>query len=770
MLHHGVKSGQKYPEEVRHFCVSLAAHSPRAYALVRKTFNDHLPTLKTIKSWFANSDIRSDPGLQDGTLERLKKIADDFEKKNNRRLMCSLVFDEMYIRQQVIYSLNEMEYTGFRNYGEHIEETDVNDEGKENTKNTVAKQSIVFLLNGIDVNFEFPIAYHFISELNAAQRYDLLTKIIAAVTKCGIKITNCTFDGHSCNIPAFEMMGAFLKWKTSEENQKFKSFFINPINNERIYIIMDPSHMEKLVRNQWASCRVFFDENGDKIDWRYVEDLYEYSYKNDFHTHNLTKKHIDWKRHAMNVRIAVETLSESVAKSIQFLMDKEIPMFQGAQPTIDFIRRMNKLFDCFNSRHSRDKNIFKRTLSAENQRIVFDFFAETIKFFTSLKVEMTFYKKEKADNTENNESGEIKSVSGKKPKKPKEERVIDRVEIKPILHTWHKTGFRGFIIDMLSVKEMFKEYVEEKHFFTSIPTYNLLQDVLEMMFARIRSCGGFNNNPNVYQFKGAFRKVLCNMKMDLAANSNCRMFDMHLPEDLFHSNIYFVSSKRPKVMLNEQTYENQRESILEIVEDEFEWHPEQGWIRTSNGAVDEAVAPVASVASVASVDHPMLNALNGSDFMILHHATLIESNLVNIISNKGFYCNAEGSSCHTVFNENEKFASVDIQFQSYSPCKSTVDICKRAEQYFKLYDGHKSKPRFDFKTLYCLIFRTMDLDKLYPNSNFQCDPNHKYQFIKCIVSQYISKRALQIAKQTTLMRQDKLIREQFTHLVNFKGQ
>lgn len=755
VLHHGVKSGQKYPEEVRHFCISLVAHSPRAYGIIRRTFHNHLPTLKTIKNWFANSDIRSDPGIQEGTLDRLKKIAGDFEKINNRRLMCSLVFDEVHIRQQVIYSLDEMEYTGFTSYGINTEET------SEDTKKTVAKQAIVFLLNGITVNFEFPVAYYFISELNAAQRKELLNEIIATVTKCGIKITNCTFDGHSCNVPAFEMLGAFLKWKTNGKNQHFQTFIVNPINNERIYIILDPSHMEKLVRNQLASCKVFFDENGDKIEWRYIEALYEYSIKNNFHSHKLTKKHIDWKRHAMNVRIAVETLSESVAKSIQFLMDKKIPEFQGAQPTIDFIRRMDKLFDCFNSRHSKDKNIFKRTLSAENQRIVFDFFDETIEYFSSLKVEVSFYRKEKNEGTEKNESGKSKSEL-------KKDRVVDRVEIRPILHTCHKTGFRGFIISMTSVKEMFKEYVENEHYFNSIPTYNLLQDVLEMMFARIRSCGGFNNNPNVFQFKGAFRKVVCNMKMDLAVNTNCRMFDMNLPENLFYSNIYFISSKRPKIILNKQTYENQKESILEVVEDECEWHPEYGWITPSDERIMSDID-----GAIASAD-PEVLMLNGSldisDFMILHHAISIESNLMNIIGNKGFYCNAEDSSCHTVFDENEKFLHVDMQSSSYVPCKSTMDICKKAEQYFKLYNGQQSKPRYDFKTLYCLIFRTMDMDRLYPNSNFQCDPTHKYQFIKCIVGQYIAKRALQIAKQTTLARQDKLIREQCTRLVNFRGQ
>lgn len=96
---------------------------------------------------------------------------------------------------------------------------------------------------------------------------------------------------------------------------------------------------------------------------------------------------------------------------------------------------------------------------------------------------------------------------------------------------------------------MFEQYVEKEKSFESIPTYNLNQDPIEMMFGRIRSCGGYNNNPNVLQFKGAFRKIQCNMRLDLSPASNCQMFDMHLPNNLFYSNIYFVSSKRAKIVM-----------------------------------------------------------------------------------------------------------------------------------------------------------------------------------------------------------------------------
>lgn len=193
MLHYGVKRGQKYPEEVRHFCISLLSCNPRAYELVRRTFHNHLPTLGTIKSWFANSDLRSDPGFQESTLERLTKIARDFEEKHKYKLMCSLIYDEVHIKQQVYWSPQEMKYIGFKSDG------DSGDSPDESLEKTIVKQAIVFMLNGIDVNFEYPIAYHYINELNASQRKDLLSELIVRLTNCGIKITNVTFDGEYNN-------------------------------------------------------------------------------------------------------------------------------------------------------------------------------------------------------------------------------------------------------------------------------------------------------------------------------------------------------------------------------------------------------------------------------------------------------------------------------------------------------------------------------------------------------------------------------------------
>lgn len=372
VLHCGVENGQKYPENVRHFCLALDFYSPRAYEYIRKSFNNHLPHRRTMRSWHQNSDIKSDPGIQEVHMTKLKKIANDYKEKHGHDLVCSLVFDEMNIRKQIYWSLQQLDYVGYVNYGQ-----DMNDEQK-----TVARQAIVFILNGINANFEFPVAYYFINTLKHESRNNLLNEIIAAVTECGICISNITFDGYTSNVPMCQLFGADL----DIHSPTFQTFFLNPVNKEKIYIIIDPCHMEKCLRNALAGSKVLYDDRGEKIEWRYIESLYDYCKKHSIHTNKLSKKHINWKDHKMNVAIAVETMSESVACTMEYLMKQNVPEFEGASATIKFIRVVDTLFDIFNSKSTQNNNIFKRSLNEENKRVVFDYLENCIQYFKGFKV------------------------------------------------------------------------------------------------------------------------------------------------------------------------------------------------------------------------------------------------------------------------------------------------------------------------------------------------------------------------------------------------
>lgn len=80
--------------------------------------------------------------------------------------------------------------------------------------------------------------------------------------------------------------------------------------------------MLKLARNFIAAIGQFLDPDGNTISWKYIELLHEMQEKEGLKFANkLSKGHVGFHRHKMNVKIAAQTLSSSVADAIQFLMD-----------------------------------------------------------------------------------------------------------------------------------------------------------------------------------------------------------------------------------------------------------------------------------------------------------------------------------------------------------------------------------------------------------------------------------------------------------------
>lgn len=714
----GSKSSHKYPPSVRQFCLSLHYYSPRAYKHVRQSFFKRLPHPRTIIQWYSNSDISGDEGIQSKNMDRLGRIVKNSQEKE---IFCSLVVDEIDIRQQISWDPHNG-YSGIASEinensdgsedSESIAESEEVNESiaisrKKKEKSNMAKQAIVFILNGINVNFEFPVAYWLIRNLNRFQRKQLLKQVIIAVTLAGIKIVNVTFDCHPCNVPMCKLFGANLNML---DLRNLTTFIINPVNGEKIFIFLDPCHVEKLIRNTLANKKIIFYEGAKEIKWEYIERLHEFSEKHDFNVHKINKKHIQWKRNSMNVGVANETMSKSVADALEFLMGCGLDDFSGATHTIEFIRMVDRLFNVLNSKTMAKEDIFKRALNANNKMAVFNFLQSCIECIKKLTV------------VEENTRTKVTSI-------------------KSILQSRNKAAFCGIIINIKSLMSIFHEYVDEKQVFLKIPTYCFLQDTLELFFARIRAQSRGNTNPNALQFKGAYRKLLCNIKIEVPEKANCRIFDQvdnMLTSDYYFSNIFLISSRRPTI--SAEKFENTFEAF-----------------EAQKNAILEDVVLISEI----NESDPLLDAC--TNYSIIYMAASIEKKIKTSI----FQC----SECVNVLYENEKIEDINSSvFLHCVPCRSTVDICRHAEKFIKLYDFRKSKVDYDFKVIYCLIFRSLDFSNLYSDSKFECDFNHKYVFVKCVVEQYVAIKAAYISKRITLDQYKIICRQQLTKLILHRGQ
>lgn len=89
--------------------------------------------------------------------------------------------------------------------------------------------------------------------------------------------------------------------------------------------------------------------------------------------HKLTKQHIKYESNKMKVRLAAETLSNSVANTMQYLMDNGDSQFRYGGATIRFIRYINDCFDIMNTKVIGNENKFKNPINPDNKDEIFAF-------------------------------------------------------------------------------------------------------------------------------------------------------------------------------------------------------------------------------------------------------------------------------------------------------------------------------------------------------------------------------------------------------------
>lgn len=122
----------------------------------------------------------------------------------------------------------------------------------------------------------------------------------------------------------------------------------------------------------------------------------------------------------------------------------ELPEFQGAGPTIRFIKIIDQAFDLLNSRSPLARG-FKAPIKQNNEHFWSPFLLSTITYLQNFKLQ---------DGT-------------------------------PIVLSTRKTPFIGFIVSLASVAGLYDEYVSSERL-QYLLTYKFSQDHIELFFCSIR--------------------------------------------------------------------------------------------------------------------------------------------------------------------------------------------------------------------------------------------------------------------------------------------
>ena len=450
----------RYSDQLKQFAVTMHFYSPQAYEFLRSYL--HLPHQATIRKW--SSSMNCEPGFLSEVMSHLK----DMVQQNELNKHCILMLDAMALKKEVVYDPKSGGYGGFVDCGNF----------QPSCRDSLATEALVFMVVGLTGHWKYPVAYFLADHLAGDVQAEIIKQLICVLTNAGLKVHGVTCDGSYANQYTSTKLGCTLI------PGHIKPYFPHPADpDENVHFIFDACHLVKLVRNCIATMGTIYHD-GEAISWSYIEKLDEIQQKDNLNLANkLKRKHILWQQHKMNVKIAVQALSSSVADAIDFLrIDLGLPEFAGSEKTTDFIRCVDKLFDLMNSKTPAAKG-YKHPMNNTN-------FDNRKEWLNNCKTYIE----------------ELTDVQGQR-----------------LTMGRRKTAWVGFLVTIDSVLAICKCLLHGPQPFKYVLTFKMSQDHLEMFFSRVRRRGGWNNNPNCFQFKWSLRGILLKNSIMPSKNANVSM-------------------------------------------------------------------------------------------------------------------------------------------------------------------------------------------------------------------------------------------------------
>ena len=123
-----------------------------------------------------------------------------------------------------------------------------------------ASEALVFMVVSINGGWKLSIGYFFITHLQSEEKAKLVEIALKKLHDVGVKTLNTTCDCPSTNWAALRHLGAVF------DPENLKPSFQHPSNpDEEIQVILDPSHLVKLVRNALSDLGTIYDSDGNPI-------------------------------------------------------------------------------------------------------------------------------------------------------------------------------------------------------------------------------------------------------------------------------------------------------------------------------------------------------------------------------------------------------------------------------------------------------------------------------------------------------------------------
>ena len=138
---------------------------------------------------------------------------------------------------------------GFTNLGDinsHLQAYERNLEDE--SQATVANSMLVFLVQGLFSNLEFPYVQFPCVELSGEQMYDPFWECVSRLERCGFCVLALVSDGLAANRRLFKIHGDS---SSSDIVYKVKNPYAS--DGRSLFFISDTPHLVKTIRNGWAN-------------------------------------------------------------------------------------------------------------------------------------------------------------------------------------------------------------------------------------------------------------------------------------------------------------------------------------------------------------------------------------------------------------------------------------------------------------------------------------------------------------------------------------
>ena len=401
----------------------------------------------------------------------------DEENQKGGRLVISMCLDEMSLRKFI--SFNGKSLSGFVDMGDGI------------CSDQEATHALVYVAVAVNSSWKLPIGFFFTNSATSEDLANLTRLAITYLNETGAILISVTMDNAASNISMIHKLGGSI----SDASKLKCSIQEKNILQIPILVILDPSHILKLVRNALHDCSIIYSPDFSPAKWSHISALHNFQKEAGLHFANkLTEKHINFSGQKMKVNLAAQVLSRSVAGGLQYAEENlDDAAFHHTSGTCKYLQTFDILFDRMNSRNPKNRGTKVPVGKGSIEKIRKDF-AEAEAYIKSLL---------------HYDPG----LQGVKRKKSQGFVVCGS----------RKKGFLGFLVNMKSFIKIYELYIQTGYL-KYLLSYKTSQDHVELFFSNVRGSLGWNNNPTTSEFTSAVKKILLGASFS-SIFSNCTLQD-----------------------------------------------------------------------------------------------------------------------------------------------------------------------------------------------------------------------------------------------------